>query len=493
MDPSSLPFNDNSSSDRPALPPRLGSRSALPPITVPPAPSVASTSSDDYYGVAVPSELPPAVPQKAHIAEKGPSGDFTGANVALQNAEWYWGKITRDEVKDRLKVVPDGSFLIRDASSQKGEYTLTIRKDGSDKLIKIGHRNGKYGFTEPYTFSSVVELVNYFRTESLKQYNNVLDIKLMYPISRYNQEEDTTGVHRESDINKLVEQFLEVHEKYLKKSQNYNEMHDSYQRMEIEIDLKRQALDAFHEAISMFEDQIKLQEKLKVQVQPHEIKGLNENYDILNQRRDALIENKEKLESDIAMQNKEFQAFERDINYLKPEVLNLSRQKEKLHGWLLQHGLTHEHINQIMEDGLRSWANMNNIQMTHYDETTWFLPNCTRLEAEQLLANTPTGTFLIRPRSAGHYALSISNNGHPNHCIVYKTDRGFGFAEPYNVYGTLKALVLHYAHNSLEEHNDSLLTTLKYPVYGQKVIVPTSTTAAAINKQEDQRQTSGEC
>ena len=41
---------------------------------------------------------------------------------------------------------------------------------------------------------------------------------------------------------------------------------------------------------------------------------------------------------------------------------------------------------------------------------------------------------------------------------------GFGFAEPYNIYGTLMDLVLHYAVNSLEEHNDRLKTTLMFPV-----------------------------
>jgi phosphoinositide-3-kinase regulatory subunit alpha/beta/delta len=55
-------------------------------------------------------------------------------------------------------------------------------------------------------------------------------------------------------------------------------------------------------------------------------------------------------------------------------------------------------------------------------------------------------------------------NGQVNHCIIHQTDRGFGFAEPYNIYSTLKELVLHYAQNSLEEHNDSLNTTLMYPV-----------------------------
>lgn len=52
-----------------------------------------------------------------------------------------------------------------------------------------------------------------------------------------------------------------------------------------------------------------------------------------------------------------------------------------------------------------------------------------------------------------------------NHCIIYETERGYGFAEPYNIYESLKALVLHYYQNSLEEHNDSLNTTLAYPVF----------------------------
>lgn len=54
-------------------------------------------------------------------------------------------------------------------------------------------------------------------------------------------------------------------------------------------------------------------------------------------------------------------------------------------------------------------------------------------------------------------------NGTVNHCIIYETERGYGFAEPYNIYESLKALVLHYKQTSLEEHNDSLCTTLAFP------------------------------
>lgn len=64
---------------------------------------------------------------------------------------------------------------------------LLYRKGGNNKLIKIYHRDGKYGFSDPLTFNSVVELINHYRNESLAQYNPKLDVKLMYPVSRYQQ------------------------------------------------------------------------------------------------------------------------------------------------------------------------------------------------------------------------------------------------------------------------------------------------------------------
>lgn len=63
----------------------------------------------------------------------------------------------------------------------------SFRKGGNNKLIKIYHRDGKYGFSDPLTFGSVVELISHYRHESLAQYNTKLDVKLMYPVSRYQQ------------------------------------------------------------------------------------------------------------------------------------------------------------------------------------------------------------------------------------------------------------------------------------------------------------------
>lgn len=141
--------------------------------------------------------------------------------------------------------------------------------------------------------------------------------------------------------------------------------------------------------------------------------------------------------------------------------------------------------------------------LPHHDERSWKLGNINRLQAEALLQGKRDGTFLVRESSkAGCYACSVvyvwrrqlgrlsllspyndihvklkfppppsslrSVDGEVKHCVINKTLSGFGFAEPYNLYGSLKDLVLHYQHTSLVQHNDSLNVTLAYPVYTQQ-------------------------
>ena len=64
-------------------------------------------------------------------------------------------------------------------------HTLIVcRKGGTNKLIKIEYKDGKFGFVEPLQFSSIVELVNHYCRNSLAHYNRTLDIILSHPIMR---------------------------------------------------------------------------------------------------------------------------------------------------------------------------------------------------------------------------------------------------------------------------------------------------------------------
>lgn len=77
-----------------------------------------------------------------------------------------------------------------------------------------------------------------------------------------------------------------------------------------------------------------------------------------------------------------------------------------LYSWLLSRGIKMQSIKQLLNGG--SGICEQETECPHNDESTWLLKECSRSKAEQLLAATKDGTFLVRPSRTGQYALSIT-------------------------------------------------------------------------------------
>uniref|UniRef100_A0AAY4BEM1 Vav guanine nucleotide exchange factor 1 n=1 Tax=Denticeps clupeoides TaxID=299321 RepID=A0AAY4BEM1_9TELE len=169
----------------------------------------------DYYGVPPP---PVAFGQPLHLSV----GDvieltraevdlqwWEGRNVTVGEVGWFpcnkvhlppcikspWfpvcrfaGNMDRSAAKNLLTSRSDGTFLVRQKDG--GEFAISIKFNVELRHIKITSSEGLYRINEKKAFKGLIELVEFYQANSLKECFKDVDTRLEFP---YKQPEQTGG------------------------------------------------------------------------------------------------------------------------------------------------------------------------------------------------------------------------------------------------------------------------------------------------------------
>ncbi|CAK5020444.1 unnamed protein product [Meloidogyne enterolobii] len=356
-------------------------------------------------------------------------------NTSMLNSQtleeycWYWGAATKEEISAAMENQQNGTFAVRDAST-KGQYTLTLRIDGTNKLIKILVENGRCGFTQDsMDFDSMASLVQFYQTCSLRDFNEKLDTCLLYPLKSpqsltcQNSLKSDSTIDPSYRVSLLKCTFEAIHAEYDRVSRRYDQLFNQQLALNEEYNRKQRTESAYADALKIFERKIA------------ELKTMEEIGKAQNLMR-AAIQN-------IGLS---LQKINEELGRLKPLLLKLHKKCEKYRDKLLEMSkqkVTHAQLDRVVQSV--SFA----------------------LDSE----TSTLSTFLLRislPMSSWCCECWLWHQATKHSCLIeYRDPRttidhsgGYGFAQTQMLFASLMDFVRYYSAVPLKEHNSVLDTPL---------------------------------
>ncbi|KAH0539811.1 hypothetical protein KQX54_008266 [Cotesia glomerata] len=98
------------------------------------------------------------------------SADLVDVELPLERQGWYHGSITRVEAEAVLRLLREGSYLVRNSESTKQDYSLSLKSARGFMHMRIQKNEDVNGyilgqFSKP--FDSIPEMVRHFSVNRL--------------------------------------------------------------------------------------------------------------------------------------------------------------------------------------------------------------------------------------------------------------------------------------------------------------------------------------
>ena len=144
---------------------------------------------------------------------RGKTGFVPKNYIQMKECPWYHGKITRANAEQQLMKQPtDGAFLVRDSETQSeaGSYSLSIKFMDSVQHFKILRNEFKY-YIWNQTFSSLNQLVDYYRSVSISRNHRIMLVDMVHLLGRakasydFNRQEEGELEFRKGDVIDLLD------------------------------------------------------------------------------------------------------------------------------------------------------------------------------------------------------------------------------------------------------------------------------------------------
>ncbi|XP_019109259.1 proto-oncogene vav isoform X3 [Larimichthys crocea] len=106
----------------------------------------------------------------------------------LSGFHWFAGNMDRTAAKNLLMPRSDGTFLVRQKDG--GEFAISIKFNMDIRHIKITSAEGLYRINEKKAFKGLIDLIQFYQQNSLKEYFKDVDTMLRTP---YKQPEESSS------------------------------------------------------------------------------------------------------------------------------------------------------------------------------------------------------------------------------------------------------------------------------------------------------------